>query len=66
MPQGALLATHADVIVLVIVFAIYLILMALAMYPGRAMSLPANWDDLFARDEYHPRRIQQEDGFPQH
>ena len=65
MPQGALFATHAEFIVLAIVFAIYLTLMTVAMYPGRAIPSHADWDELFASDEFHPRRIQQEDVFPQ-
>jgi hypothetical protein len=65
MPQGALLSTNADFIVLAIVFAIYLTLMTIAMYPGRAIASPVDWDELLAQDEYHPRRILQEDGFPQ-
>jgi hypothetical protein len=65
MPQGAQFATRDDVIVLAIVFAIYLTLMTVAMYPGRALSSPADWDVLIESDELHPRRIQQENVFPE-
>jgi hypothetical protein len=64
MPQGAV-ATQGDLVVLASVFAVYLMIMAVAMYPGRSISSPADWDELFACDEYHPRRIEQEDAFPQ-
>jgi hypothetical protein len=61
MPQGALFATQGDLVVLASVFAVYLMIMAVAMYPGRSISSPDDWDELIAHDEFHPRRIEQED-----
>jgi hypothetical protein len=63
MPHGPLNLTHDALLILASVFAVYLMLMAVAMYPGRTTLSPDDWEDLIARDELHPRRIEQEDGF---
>ena len=63
MPHGDPNATHDELLVLGSAFAAYLVLMAIAMYPGRTIPIPDDWDDLIARDKLHPRRIEQEDRF---
>jgi hypothetical protein len=65
MPQGPLNVSQDGMLLLAIVFAVYLMIMTVAMYPGRRISSDADLDDLYAHDKLHPREIRQDDGFPQ-
>jgi hypothetical protein len=54
MPRGALLTADSDKFALAIVYALYLSSMAVAMYPGRTISSPVDWDDPTASAEVDP------------